>query len=1171
MSRWLRIVGLVAAALLPSVAAAKPDIHDTKLLSQPTISSTHVAFVYADDIWVSALDGQSVRRLTSDVGLETQPFLSPDGKWVAFSGQYDGNTDVYIIPVEGGSPKRLTYHPGSDLVRGWAPDSKSVLFASARSVHTRRYTQLFTVSIDGGFPTQLPIPWGNRAAYSPDGSRIAYTPNREVFEQWKNYRGGTNARIWIFECKDNSVVQVPQPATRCNDTDPQWLDGGTIIFRSDRNGEFNLFTYNLASKEVNQVTKVTDFPVLDVSTGGGNVVYEQAGYLHRMRIGANAVLSPAERLKIGVATDLPETRARYVKGTGYIRGASVSPSGFRAVLEVRGEIVTVPAEKGDPRNLTSSPGVHERDPDWSPDGKTIAYFSDASGNYELCLTPQDGKGATKRYPLPGSGYYMGLVWSRDSKKLGFMDNAGTLYWADAESGKVTKVADSRSGRGRGLKTSSWSHDSKWLTYAMDNKAQISVVYVYSLDQNKVFPITDGLSEAADPAFDAAGKYLYFLGSTDTGMSKHSFHMSAADSRQPQWSIYMAVLRKELPSPFLRESDEEKGRSADAGAAPPGGATGGVPGVPGGEMSDEMRERMRAAAEARRLAKEPLKIDFEGLDQRILALPLSPGNYANLQAGTANQIYYLARSESGRGGGAPRGLGMGFGAALNHYDIERRRNEVVQPAVMSYQLTPDGRKMLYATSPDSWFIGPTSGSGAAMSGLASLLGGGSGGGGRPGRGSGGSAPPAEADSSSPNKRLNLDAIEIKIVPEIEWPQIFNEAWRINRDFFYASNMHGADWEGMKQKYRPFIDHCATRSDVNRIIQWMCSELAVGHHRGGGGDRLHDKKTVPGGLLGADYEIANGHYRFKKVFGGLNWSPELRAPLTAPGVNVKAGDYLLAVAGKQLKGTDNIYQFFENTSGKLVELTVGPSPDGKNSRTVTVEPIADEGALRNRDWVEGNLKKVHQATNGRVAYVYVPDTAGQGMMYFKRYFFPQIDKEAVIIDERYNGGGQLADYYIDILKRNFICYWAPRHGDDWRTPSAAIYGPKVLIIDENAGSGGDFFPWLFRKSKLGTIVGTRTWGGLVGVSGYPPLMDGGSITAPSMAIWTPEDGWIVENEGVPPDIEVEQTPADLIAGRDPQLEKAIAIALKELEKNPKTTHTRPAYPIRALPGSRPGGKQ
>jgi tricorn protease len=604
-------------------------------------------------------------------------------------------------------------------------------------------------------------------------------------------------------------------------------------------------------------------------------------------------------------------------------------------------------------------------------------------------------------------------------------------------------------------------------------------------------------------------------------------------------LYLAVLKKDLPSPFLKESDEEKGPEAT-----PRGRGGMGRGGDAG-AGDEPRKETAFA------------IDFDGLDQRILAFPLPAGNYSNLQAGAANQVYYVTRQETAEGRGGRGGAGGGGGGTLNRYDLDRRRTDTVQASVGSYELTPDARKVLYSSG-GSWYIASTTVGGTTPVTPTAPAGGG----GRGGRGRGGAAPaPTTPSTDGSSGRLNLDAIEVRVDPRAEWRQIFHEAWRINRDYFYDPHMHGADWPAMEKKYEQFLPHVTNGGDLYRVIGWMLSELAVGHSRYTPGERLYDRKTVQGGLLGADYDVANGRYRFKKIYSGLNFTAELRSPLTAPGVNVKEGEYLLAVNGKDLVPPTEIYSLFENTAGKTVELKVGPNPDGKDSRTVTVEPIATELALRNREWIETNLRKVEKATNGKVGYVYVPDTAAQGVSYFKRYFYPQVDKDALIIDERFNSGGQIADYYIDTLRRPFASFWAPRYGAEWRSPSAAVFGPKVMIIDEGAGSGGDMLPWMFRKFQVGPLVGKRTWGGLVGVSGYPVLMDGGNVTAPSFAIWVPETGWVVENEGVPPDYDVDMWPKDVIAGKDPQLEKAIELALEALKKEPKKEATRPPYPDRA----------
>jgi tricorn protease len=1084
------------------------DTKDTKFLSQPAVSSNLVAFAYANDLWTSDLNGKDVRRLTSDVGSESSPAFSPDGTLIAFSGQYDGNTDVYIVPTAGGIPKRLTWHPGADLVQGFSPDGRSVIFTTVRDQPVRSYASLYSIPVTGGEPTKLPVPYAFAAAYSPDGKFIAYNPFSEAFLQWKHYRGGRHSRIWIFNNADNSIEKVPQPAERSNDAGPMWV-GSKVYFRSDRNGEFNLFSYDPATKDVKQLTFYKDYPVLNASAGAGRIVFEQAGVLHLYDVAK----SEERRLSIGIATDLPELRPRYAKGARWVRNSAVSPTGARALFQFRGEVVTVPAEKGDPRNLTNTPGIYERAPVWSPDGKSIAYFSDESGEYELHVRSQDGKGQAKKYQLNGTGFYGSPSWSPDSQKFAYADNGLNLYWLDLKTGARKKVASEYLFQpgGQAELFSSWSPDSKWLTYTLSSPTFFRRVYVYSLDQDKSFPVTDGLSDVSGPTFDPSGKYLYFFASTDAGPARQWFDLSNTDNYETS-ALYLAVLRKDLPNPLAKESDEEKGTPAKEAKDKDKGA---------GEASDKAKAAAKPEEKKEAPASETFRIDFDGLDHRIVAVPLPAGLYGDLEIGETGKIYYLSM-DLPVNLEAQAGLETSPGS-IHTYDLAARKDEVMMSGVDGFVLTADKKKMLVVSRNMTAIIPST---------------------GKPQPGQG---------------RLNLEAVEVRVEPLAEWRQMFDEAWRINRDYFYDPGMHGADWKAMKTKYAGFLADVPCRSDLNRLIQWMCSELAVGHHRVGGGDFLNQPKSVPGGLLGADYAIENGRYRFKKVYGGLNWNPELRSPLTEPGVDVKAGEYLLAVNGRDLKPPDNLYARFENTSGKIVEITVGPNPDATGSRSVQVVPVASETSLRNRDWVESNLKKVEAATGGRVAYVYVPNTSTQGYIYFKRYFFPQADKDAIIVDERFNGGGSVADYYIDWLRKPVISYWAMRYGADLKTPSASIQGPKVMLINESAGSGGDLLPWMWRKFGLGKLVGTRTWGGLVGTLGFPVLMDGGMVTAPNLAFWD-EAGFGVENVGVPPDIEVEQTPKDVIAGRDPQLERAIQVVMEELSKNPPKKPTRPAYPVR-----------
>ena len=1063
------------------------DPTDTRMLTQPAASQKHLAFVYDRDLWLANRDGSNPRRLTSHEGVEASPRFSPDGNWIAFSAQYDGNTDVYLMSIRGGAPKRLSFHPAQDLVEGFTPDGKSVLFSSSRNVFTNRYRKLFTVSVDGGFPQQLPIPNGLRASFSADGSKIAYIPIGERFNQWKNYRGGTCSRVWVYDTRNHSVIMVPQPEGRCNDTDPVFVKG-KVYFRSDRKGEFNLFSFDTESKQVKQLTNFEDFPVIRLTETASDIIFEQAGYLHFFDPSSQST----RRIRVGITTDMTETRARYESGSNWIRNAHISPSGARAVFEFRGEIVTVPAKKGDARNLTQSPGANERSPAWSPDGKWIAYFSDAGGEYQLCLAPSDGKGEVKVHSVQGHGFYSNPQWSPDGKKISYIDNSWSLYVFDLDSKSSSKVVSEPlygPAMIRGL-AQSWSHDSAWLAYTVNTNALIQQVFVYNLATKKSYPITDGLSEVSQPVFDASGKYLYFVASTDAGPVKHWFAQSNNDMEASN-RIYVAVLQDDVAHPLAPESDEEKVETT-------------------GSENDAKKEDKAEDEKPAEKKKPRLKIDFEGLDQRIVALPMGAANYRNLQAGKAGEIFYVKMDDGER--------------SLESFSFKSRKSQKLADGISAFMLSADNKKMLYVQ-------GQTYGIAAA---------------GKLSPGSG---------------KLATSQVQVRIDPRAEWKQIFHEVWRINRDYFYDPKMHGADWPAMKQKYQQFLPHCVTRGDLNRVLMWMCSEIAVGHHRVGGGDIRPDTDSIPGGLLGADYEIVDGRYRFRKVYGGLNWNGQLRAPLTEPGVRVKAGEFLLKVNGVEVRAEQNLHRFFENTSGKTVELTVGPNARGTDSRVVKVVPLRSDYALRNRDWVEGNLKKVHQATDGKVAYVYVPNTAGAGHTYFKRYFFPQSDKQAIIIDERFNGGGQIADYYIDLLRRPYISHWATRYGNDFISPTGAIFGPKVMIIDETAGSGGDMLPWMFDKLKLGTLVGRRTWGGLVGVLGFPQLMDGGSVTAPNVAIWT-EDGFVVENVGVPPHVEVEQMPADVIAGRDPQLEKAIAIALEQLKKNPPKQYKKPPYPTRAI---------
>ncbi len=1053
------------------------DSKDTRLLWQPAISNDHIAFIYAEDLWVANKDGSYPRRITASDGSEFNPVFSPDGSMIAFTGQYDGNIDVFIVSVNGGIPKRLTWHPGADLVRDFSPDGKKILFASQRNSFTNRYTQLFTVDIASGAEEQLPIPNAFWATYSPDGNSIAYTTIPDRFEQWKHYRGGTMSRIWLYDTRNHKVVEIPKPEGGSNDSKPVWKNN-KVYFRSDRNGEFNLYSYDPISKAVNQISKFDNYPVSSLEGSTGDIIFSQAGYLHVYNIQSDKI----SRLKIGIAADLLDLRPRFVKGDQYIRSADISPSGARVVFDFRGDIITLPAHKGDAFNLTNTPGVHENSPAWSPDGKYIAYFSDASGEYALHIKNQDGSGDANIFPLKGSGFYTNINWSPDSKRICFVDNGRRLYVLDVAGNKIQKIGEDSyyvPGAFRKL-FGSWSGDAKYVAYTTITETNFERAWIYSVAENKSQALTDGMSNVTEPVFDPSGKYLYLLASTDAGPVVNWFDQSNLDMESTN-SIYLVTLQKDVISPFAKENDQE-------------------------EIKDTATAKSKTKKDS---SKTVFRIDWDGIQNRIVPVPLPAGVYRSLSVPKEGEVYYLSY--------APHGTNP---ASLHYYSLSKRKDETVMPAD-GYIIAASGDKLLF-NSGGKWNTAKT------------------------------------GQKPSPDDMLNTSLLQVKISPPDEWKNIFNEAWRVNRDYFYDPNMHGVNWTAMKKKYEALLPDVASNDDLYQVMQWMFSELSVGHHRFQlSGDRRSNPDFIPGGLLGADYEVSNNRYRIKKIYGGLNWNPDLRSPLTEPGVNVQTGDFVLEVNGQDVTSDKNFYSYFENTAGKLISLTVANSADGKNKRVLKVVPIANESSLRNRDWVEGNIKKVNEATNGQVAYVYVPNTAEAGHEYFKRYFFPQAHKAAIIVDERFNGGGQLADYYIDILKRPVQSYWKYRYGKDQKAPNASIQGPKVMLIDETAGSGGDYLPFLFRQAKLGTLVGKTTWGGLVGILGYPEFIDGGVVTAPNVAFYN-ENGFGIENVGTPPDVEVEQWPSEVIAGHDPQLEKAIEILLEQLTKNPPKQVPSPAFP-------------
>jgi tricorn protease len=1092
-------------------AAAEDDSH--LLLQKPALGRTQIVFVCAGDLWSVSRDGGEATRLTVGAGVESNPVFSPDGTRIAFTGEYDGNVDVFVIPASGGVPKRLTFHPGEDDAVGWTPDGKQVLFRSPRNSYSY-FDRLFTVPVEGGFPTEVPLPMAQQGSFSPDGSRIAYVPNPKWQEAWKRYRGGQTTPIWIATLSSGRIEKIPRDNS--NDFNPMWA-GERIYFLSDRNGPVTLFSYDTRSKQVKQELENHDLDMKSASIGPDGIVYEQFGSLHLYDLKSGA----AKQVNVRIAGDMLELRERIVNVSKRLESARISPTGARAVFQARGDILTVPAEKGDARNLTNTMGVMERDPAWSPDGKTIAYFSDESGEYALHLRGQNGKGEVKKISL-GAGFYFSPRWSPDSKKIAYRDSHLSIWYVDLEQKKPVKV-DQDIYWTFGGPPPEWSPDSRWLAYEKRLPSHLNAIFVYSIADANHAQLTDGMSDARSPVFDKDGKYLYFTASTDSGPSLepdiHSF------TRPVTRSIYLVVLAKDQPSPLAPESDEEK----------PAGET---KSADKKDEADQKPEAAKDAKDAKEKAPEKivLAIDFDNIGQRILALPLPARRYIGLQIGKAGELYALEAPAP-----AP---GVEFNFTVHRFDLKKRKSDVGPSAVRFFEISQNGEKMLYRQG-DRWFI-------KAPKPITS---------GGPGPGA---QPPGGGDGDE--GLLKTDGLEVRVDPSAEWKQIYHEVWRVERDFFYDPNYHGLNLLAAERKYQPYLANIASRNDLNYLFEEMLGELTVGHLFIAGGD-TPEVKRIQTGLLGADYKIENGHYRFARVYNGENWNPELKAPLTQPGVNVVAGEYLLAVNGRELRATDNVYGFFEETAGKQVLLKVGPDPAGAKSREVSIVPVPTETRLRNLAWIEDNRRKVDQMTGGRVAYVYMPDTAFGGYANFTRYFFAQVGKEAVIVDERFNGGGALASDIIEILQRKLLSLVATRDGEDEDQPQGAIFGPKVMIINESAGSGGDAMPWYFRRAGVGKLIGKRTWGGLVGRAAAPELMDGGFVSAPSSGVWNPDGHWDVENRGITPDIEVELDPELTMQGHDPQLEKAVEVVMEELKQSPVPHPHRPPYPNYHAEGAAP----
>jgi len=1055
----------------------------TQLLRQPTVSATEIVFVYANDLWKVSIAGGNAERLTSNEGYESLPHFSPDGNWIAFTAEYDGNTDVYIIPAKGGEPQRLTWHPSGDFVQGWTPEG-SILFRSGRESRPTQTNKLYTVAPEGGLPEAVAIP---RAAYgeiSQDGKHIAYVPITFWDPEWRNYRGGQAMPIWIVDLATKELKRIPQP-TGERHLDPVWFNN-KIYYLSERDLASNIWSYDPSNGEEKQLTHHKKFDVKSLDAGPDQIVYEQGGYLHLL----NPEDGTSRQLVIQVNGDMNFSRPRWVSATGNdLTNATISPTGKRALFEYRGEIISVPKENGTYRNLSNSPGAADRSPVWSPKGDKIAWFSDASGEYQLMVSDQEGMNQ-KAYPLPNPTFYFQPDWSPDGTHIAYSDTDYNIWVLNLASGTAQKAATDRYAHPNRTMNPVWSPDSQWIAYPKQLDSHFKALFAYNVSTKQELQLTDGMADAISPVWDESGEYLYFLASTNYGLQSGWLDMSSYDPQVTR-SLYAIVLSKDGKAPNLPKSDEEEPEKAPV---------------------EEKKGKGKKDAEPSEEKAIVVKIDAAGIYNRTIPLKLDERNYIGLAKGPKHTVFIEEVIPN-----KPN-------FKVHTYDVEKMKAEDYGDDIAQFIPSSD-RKSVLIRKNGSWYIGETKG--AFKNGDGKL-------------------------------ETNL---KVLVDPQQEYHQIFKEGWRFMRDFLYVNNVHGAPWQLIYEWYAPWIAHVRHRTDLNYVVDIMSGEVSIGHSYVSGGDQP-DVERIPVGLLGCDLEEVNGRYRIAKIYTGESWNPDVQAPLFSPGIEVKQGDYILAINGKDLIAPTNPYSLLEQTADRETILKVGSSTDPAKAKDILITPVNNENGLRTFDWIEGNRKKVDALSNGKLAYVYVPNTSGRGFEYFNRYYFSQQDKKGVIIDERNNGGGSAADYMIDIMDRTLLGYFNSKTNDNrpWTTPIAGIWGPKVMIINERAGSGGDLLPYMFKAKNIGPLVGTRTWGGLVGTWDTPRFIDGGRMVAPRGGFFDANGQWAVEGVGVAPDIEVIQDPKLVMEGRDPQLEKSVEEAMRLLKTQEFIMKQEPAAPVK-----------
>ena len=1120
---WIGLWVVMCAGL-----AFGQEMQEGRLMRFPDIHGDKIVFVYGGDLWLASSSGGRAQRITTHPGRELFPKFSPDGKWIAFTGQYDGNFNVYVMPAEGGQPKQLTFYQGGaqplsdrmgihDEVVSWFPDSKRIVFLSRRDASNGWTKRLYSVSIDGGWPEPLPIDQGGLISFSPDGTKIAYNIIFRNFRTWKRYTGGLAQSITIYDLKNNTSEDLPH--TEWTDTFPMW-HGNAIYFSSDRGPEhrLNLYRYDLGAKQTEQLTHFTDFDVMWPSLGPDAIVFENAGYLYTFDPQSNGT----KKLNIYLPGERDQAMKHWANVSKSVSDFDISPEGKRAVFSVRGDVFTVPAKEGSIRNLTRTPGIRERQVAWSPDGRGIAYVSDRSGEDEIYITPQDGLGKEQQITSGYKGFKFAPAWSFDSKKLAWADKDLRLWYVDINDRKPVEVDRGKYGE---ITNYAWSPDSRWLVYDKSENSGFSLVYLYSLETRTSTPVTTSMTNSYGGIFDPEGKYLYFLSDRDYNEIVGSIDFEFANPKTTR--VYVVTLRKDEPSPFQVLSDEAQIKKEEPAPQATNEAAKSDNQAAGKEKQKEI-ENGKEAKPGEKEKPAAFHIDLEGIGDRVVALPTDPGVINTLAAGKGF-IYYSTTPIQGLSGPIP-----GETSAVQVYDLKERKSKTLIEGVERFAVSFDGSKLLYETE------------GGANGHTYGII----------------DAKP-DGEKKTGDGALNLSGMRAELDPPQEWKQMFEEVWRQERDYFYEASMNGVDWPKVRDKYAALLPYVADRYSLTYILGEMIGELSNSHTYVGGGD-YPSVPAVSVGLLGADFEVnpASGMYRIKKIYPGENWDSSLRSPLTEPGVQVKEGDYLLAVNGRSLRAPQNLYELFVNTANETVTLTVNSKSSDDGSRTVQVKPIADEFKLRELNMIETNRKKVDAATQGRVGYVYLPDMGDEGLNQFVKQYFPQIRKQGLIFDVRYNGGGFVDPLIFARLRRILAGMNSQRNWESSTVPSQVFNGSLACVTNHFAASDGDIFSYYFKYYKLGPLIGERTWGGVRGIRGLIPLMDGGYISRPEASRYDLNSQWIIENRGVEPDIVVENRPEQVVKGEDPQLEKAIEVVMKDIQAHPKTLPPRPpdlpAYP-------------